>query len=74
MFFYDILYLYKRYEQHVTEENEQYAERQAEYEMSREEPKIPDYSNIADKAMNSVGKFDANSIAKGYMNGIPKIG
>lgn len=67
MFFYDIMYLYKAYEDYVNEENKRQQEQQEEYESTY------DSNQIRDDAMSKYKMPDINSITRGMTNNIPKF-
>lgn len=68
MFFYDIILLYRRYEEYLKEENE--AQKQQEAEYREEMPSMPDYKNFnPDTYKLPTGNFDMNSISRGFSNG-----
>ena len=67
MFFYDIMYLYKAYEDYVNEENKRQQEQQEEYESTY------DSNQIRDDAISKYKMPDINSITRGMTNNIPKF-
>lgn len=67
MFFYDIMYLYKAYEDYVNEENKRQEEQQAEYQEQYNTDQIK--SDAASKFKTP----DINSITRGMTNSIPKF-
>ena len=67
MFFYDIMYLYKAYEDYVNEENKRQQEQQESYENTY------DPNQIRDDAMSKYKMPDINSITRGMTNNIPKF-
>lgn len=67
MFFYDIMYLYKAYEDYVNEENKRQEEQQAEYQEQN------NIDQIKSDAMNKYKMPDMNSITRGMTNSIPKF-
>ena len=67
MFFYDIMYLYKAYENYVTEEKKSQEEQQAEYQEQY------DVNSTKNDAMNKFKAPDINSITRGMTNSIPKF-
>ena len=67
MFFYDIMYLYKAYEDSVNEENKRQQEQQESYENTY------DPNQIRDDAMSKYKIPDINSITRGMTNSIPKF-
>ena len=69
MFFYDIMYLYKAYENFVNEENKKAEEQQAEYQEQYDPSSIQ--QNAA--AAANMKTPDINSITKGITNSIPKF-
>lgn len=68
MYFYDIMYLYKAYEDYVTEENKQAQEHQEIYQSSYDlnqmssEFKMPDYNSITRGITNDISKFNIPKI------------
>lgn len=65
MFFYDIMMLYKRYEEYVKEENEQQEAQQKEYESRYDDMKY-DHSNMASQISKNVGNITPSSLTSGF--------
>lgn len=67
MFFYDIMYLYKAYENYVNEENKRQEEQQAEYQEQY------DINQMKNDAMSKFKTPDINNLTRGMTNSIPKF-
>jgi hypothetical protein len=68
MFFYDIMLLYKRYEDYVEEEDRQQKEEQKKYE--EENGSVQDMQSNMQSSMNQMtqkmGSFDAGRLTSGF--------
>jgi len=67
MFFYDIMYLYKAYEDYVNNENKRQEEQQAEYESEYNS------NNMRNNPMGNFKMPDINNIARGMTTNIPNF-
>ena len=67
MYFYDIMLLYNRYEQYVSEENERAKTEQEEYENSYQQPDSSDISKSISDMSNKMGNINLDSISKGMV-------
>ena len=65
MFFYDIMYLYKAYEDYIENENKRAEEQKAEYQEQY------DVSQMQKDAAVNYKMPDINNITKGLTNSIP---
>ena len=73
MAFYDIMLLYRKYEEFVNEENEQQMDQQKKYEEEYQD-KMPNYNDIGRQMSDvtrNMGNMNPSSITSGFQ--MPKI-